>query len=224
MDDLARLRMEMVESQIRSRGINNKKILEAVAGVERHIFVPETLRKESYEDRPLPVGFGQTISQPYMVALMADCLKLKGDEKILEIGTGSGYQAAVISRLAKEVFTIEIVEELGQRAERILTQAGYDNIHVKLGDGFDGWEENSPYDGIIITCAVNRIPQPLVEQLREGARLVLPIGESLAVQRLKVLTKHGNQIEEEYILDCVFVPMTGKHGWSLNGEVKQVVL
>jgi len=208
------MRQEMVERQLKGRDIKDKGVIEAMAKVERHLFVPEPVQPYAYSDRALPIGFGQTISQPYMVAIMTQCLELKGNEKVLEIGTGSGYQAAVLSVLAKEVYTIEIIEGLGQRATQTLKQYGFDNVKVKIGDGFEGWPEHAPFEGIIITCAVNKIPEPLVEQLKIGGRMVLPIGETLRYQKLKVLTKEENgKLKDKYILDCVFVPMTGKHGW-----------
>jgi protein-L-isoaspartate(D-aspartate) O-methyltransferase len=208
------MRQKMVEHQLKRRDIKDKGVLQAMAKVERHLFVPESVQLYAYNDNALPIGFGQTISQPYMVAIMTQCLELKGDEKVLEIGTGSGYQAAILSILAKEVYTIEIIEGLGQRATQTLKQYGFDNVRVKIGDGFLGWPEQAPFDGIIITCAVNKIPGPLVEQLAIGGRMVLPIGETLRYQKLKVLTKEKNgKLKEKYILDCVFVPMTGKHGW-----------
>jgi protein-L-isoaspartate(D-aspartate) O-methyltransferase len=149
-----------------------------------------------------------------MVAIMTQCLELKGHEKVLEIGTGSGYQAAILSELVKEVYTIEIIEGLGRRAAQTLKQYGFDNVKVKIGDGFEGWPAHAPFDGIIITCAVNKIPEPLIEQLAVGGKMVLPIGETLRYQKLKVLTKEKDgSLKEKYILDCVFVPMTGKHGW-----------
>ena len=208
------MRQEMVERQLKGRDIRDKGVLKAMAKVERHLFVPEQVRPYAYSDRALPIGFGQTISQPYMVAIMTQCLELKGKEKVLEIGTGSGYQAAILSEIAKEVYTIEIIEGLGQMATQTLKIHGFNNVKVKIGDGFEGWPEHAPFDRIIITCAVNKIPEPLVEQLAVGGRMVLPIGETLRYQKLKVLTKEkSGKLKEKYILDCVFVPMTGKHGW-----------
>jgi protein-L-isoaspartate(D-aspartate) O-methyltransferase len=204
----------MVERQLKGRDIRDKGVLQAMNTVERHLFVPRGFQQYAYHDRPLPIGFGQTISQPYMVAVMTQALELGGDEKVLEIGTGSGYQAAVLSDLVKEVYTIEIIKGLGQKAAQTLKAHGFNNVRVKIGDGFDGWPEYAPYDGILITCAVNTIPEPLVEQLKVGGRMVLPIGKTLRIQKLKVLTKENNgKLREKAILDCVFVPMTGKHGW-----------
>jgi len=213
-DSYINKRHEMVERQLRGRDIKDKRVLAAMSKIERHVFVPESVRQYSYSDRALPIGFGQTISQPYMVAVMTQSLGLKGNETVLEIGTGSGYQAAVLSELAKAVYTIEIIEGLGKRAAKVLQEHGFGNVKVKIGDGFEGWPEHAPYDGILVTCAVNKIPKPLIEQLKIGGRMVLPIGETLRYQKLKVLIKgeHG-KMREEYILDCVFVPMTGKHGW-----------
>jgi len=213
-DRFADLRQEMVERQLKARDITDKRVLGAMSSVKRHLFVPEAIRPYAYHDRALPIGFGQTISQPYMVAMMTQCLALQGEEKILEIGTGSGYQAAILSVLAKEVYTIEIVEGLGKRAAQTLKEQGFDNVRVKIGDGFEGWPEHAPYDGIMITCAVKQIPEPLIEQLEVGGKLVLPIGNTLRHQQLKVLTRgKDGTLREKYILDCVFVPMTGKHEW-----------
>ena len=165
----------MVERQLRSRGIDDPRTLRAMAKVPREKFVPNELRNSAYDDRPLPIGYGQTISQPFIVALMTQRLQPKASDRVLEIGTGSGYQAAVLSELAGEVYTIEIVRPLAQHAEVVLRELGYNNVHVKAGDGYKGWPEHAPFDGIIVTAAPDHIPQPLVEQLKEGGRMVIPV-------------------------------------------------
>lgn len=199
----------MVESQIILRGIKDKKVIEAMLKVERHLFVPQDLRDFAYEDRPLPIGEGQTISQPYIVALMTEVLNLKPTDKVLEIGTGSGYQAAILAEIAKEVYTIEIIESLGKRAEKLLKELGYKNIKVKIGDGYLGWEEFSPFDCIIVTCAPDHIPQPLIDQLVEGGRMVIPVGERF-YQELVLIEKREGKIEKKGIIPVLFVPMIRK--------------
>jgi protein-L-isoaspartate(D-aspartate) O-methyltransferase len=201
----AQKRGEMVEDQIRARGVKDRRVLEAMRKVERHLFVPSPLRHLAYEDFPLPIGEGQTISQPYIVALMTELLALKGTERILEIGTGSGYQAAILAELVKEVYTIEIMEPLARQSERLFRKLNYRNIKVKLGDGFLGWPEFSPFDGIIVTCAPDKIPPPLLEQLAEGGRLVIPVGALR--QELKLVRKVKGRIQEEDIIPVRFVPM-----------------
>ena len=203
--DFSRQRKEMVELQIEARGIKDKKVLAAMKKVKRHLFVPPGLRDLAYYDQPLPVGQGQTISQPYIVALMTELLLLKGDEKVLEIGTGSGYQAAILAEIAGQVYTIEILPALARGAERLLNQLGCKNIKVKCGDGYQGWPEYAPFDAIIVTCAPPNIPQALIDQLADGGRLVLPVGEEL--QKLKVLVKKKGEIEIETIIPVRFVPM-----------------
>jgi len=203
--DFPRQREEMIRSQIEARGIKDKKVLAAMKKVKRHLFVPPGLRNFAYYDQPLPVGQGQTISQPYIVALMTELLLLKGDEKVLEIGTGSGYQAAILAEIAGEVYTIEILPVLAQSSERLLDQLGYKNIKVRCGDGYQGWPEQAPFDAIIVTCAPPNIPQALIDQLADGGRLVIPLGEE--VQELKVLVKKKGKIEIEDIIPVRFVPM-----------------
>ncbi len=202
-------REEMVRKQLKSRDIDDEKVLEVMGRIPRHEFVPEYNRHMSYGDHPLPIGHGQTISQPYIVALMTQELKLEGDEKVLEIGTGSGYQAAVLSQLANETYSIEIIEDLADRARETLDRLNY-NVKVKAGDGYFGWEENAPYDAIIITCAANHIPPPLIEQLRDGGRLIIPLGSVRYHQTLTLVTKKNNTTETEYITGVRFVPMTGE--------------
>ena len=195
----------MVTYQIEARGVKDGRVLEVMRKVERHWFVPQELQHLSYEDTPLPIGEGQTISQPYIVALMTELLQLKGEEKVLEIGTGSGYQAALLAELAKEVYTIEILPTLASRAEKLLKDLGYKNIKVKCGDGYLGWPEFAPFDAIIVTCAPEHIPQSLIEQLAEGGRLVIPVGVSY--QELKLLVKTAGKIEQKDIIPVRFVPM-----------------
>jgi protein-L-isoaspartate(D-aspartate) O-methyltransferase len=202
-------RQQMVKEDIQGRGIDDKRLLQAMLKVERHLFVPEEYRRLAYADRPLPIGEEQTISQPYIVALMTYHLRLRPDEKVLEIGTGSGYQAAVLAELAREVYSIEIIESLAQTARERLQALGYHTVWMKCGDGFYGWEEHAPYDAIIVTCAAPTIPERLVEQLKEGGRMILPLGDDPFLQALTVLTKKGGRIEQQRITDVVFVPMTG---------------
>jgi len=201
-------REQMVTSQIKARGISDKRVLAAMRKVERHLFVPKEMQSLAYADQPLPIGEGQTISQPYIVAIMTELLNLKGDEKVLEIGTGSGYQAAILAELADTVYTIEIVKPLAEQADSLLTDLGYKNITVKHGDGFIGWEEHAPFDGIIITCAPPKVPQPLIEQLAEGGRMVVPVGTLW--QELLLIEKEDGELKETSVLPVRFVPMTGE--------------
>jgi len=209
-DNFSKEREWMVKTQLESRGIKDKRVLDAFRKVKRHLFVPKSYRREAYGDYPLPIGEGQTISQPYMVAVMTELLKLKGDERVLEIGTGSGYQAAILSLLAKEVYTIEIIPSLAKSAEKRLKELGYDNVWVKCGDGYLGWPEKAPFDGIIITCAAPRLPNPLKEQLAEGGRIVAPIGEEGEMQTLTVFEKRDGKLIKREEGGCFFVPMTGR--------------
>jgi protein-L-isoaspartate(D-aspartate) O-methyltransferase len=203
--DYASERERMVVEQIEARGIRNPKVLKAMRTVKRHQFVPVAFRGKAYSDQPLPIGEGQTISQPYIVALMTEVIKPEPDMKVLEIGTGSGYQAAVLAELCKSVYTIEIVEILGKRAWQILSGL-YKNVHVKIGDGYKGWPEEAPFDAIIVTCAPTKVPQPLTDQLKEGGRMVIPVGGSW-VQKLIVLTKKNGRLEQQAIVEVRFVPM-----------------
>lgn len=198
-------RERMVQEQVERRGITDKRVLDAMRKVKRHLFVPTHLRNAAYEDRPLPIGMGQTISQPYVVALMTELLGLKGSEKVLEIGTGSGYQAAILAELAKEVYTIDILEPLARNAKKLLKELGYTNIYVSHGDGFLGWPELSPFDAIIVTCAPEEIPAPLIEQLSEGGRLVIPVGRLW--QELKLVEKKNSKMITKNIIPVRFVPM-----------------
>ncbi len=213
MDDFDMERHRMVEQQLRGRGLNDARILDAFEQVPRRLFVPERLRHEAYADLPLPIGHDQTISQPYIVALMISLLGLQGKERVLEVGTGSGYEAAILGRLAGEVHTVEIVPELGKQAEALLLSLGYQNVHVHIGDGSQGWPEAAPYHAIVAAAAAPRVPPPLVDQLMDGARLVLPVAEDYE-QYLKVVTRMGNEYAERIVTAVAFVPMHGKHGWN----------
>jgi len=185
-------------------------VLEAMSSVPRHLFVPTDYRDRAYEDYPLPIREGQTISQPYIVALMTQSLELQGKEKVLEIGTGSGYQAAVLSRLAGRVFSVEILESLAREARRTLETLGFANVRVKTGDGYFGWSEEAPFDGILVTCASREVPPPLVDQLREGGRLIIPLGETPADQTLTLVTRVKGKTKFTPISGVRFVPMTGE--------------
>ena len=210
--DYENLRKRMVREQLIPRGIKDQMVLNAFYEIERHKFIPENLRNNAYADFPLPIGEGQTISQPYIVALMTQSLDLSGKERVLEIGTGSGYQTAILAELAGEVYSIEKFEILAQRAQTILGKLGYKNIKVEVGDGTLGWEEAAPYDRIIITAASPRIPLPLISQLTENGKLILPLGESFS-QILTLVEKKDGIIKSIDICGCVFVPLVGKHGW-----------
>ena len=200
-----RARRDMIETQIKARGIKDERLLKAMFKVKRHLFVPARIQKLAYSDCPLPIGEKQTISQPYIVALMTELLSLDSDAKVLEIGTGSGYQAAILAELAKEVYTIEILEPLTRQAEKTLQDLGYENITVKCGDGYLGWVEYAPFDAIIVTCAPPSIPQVLIEQLAEGGRMVIPVG--VHWQELKLLEKLNGRIKTTSIIPVRFVPM-----------------
>lgn len=208
-DQFVRARRAMIERDLMTRGIRDARVLVAMGSIERELFVPEKLRSLAYEDRPLSIGEGQTISQPYMVAFMTQLLSLKGTERVLEIGTGSGYQTAVLGKLAAEVYSIEIIPKLSERAEILLVQLGFDNVHLKVGDGFFGWAEQGPFDAILVTAAAPKIPEPLWRQLREGGRLIMPLGAERQSQTLVRVTKSdGKQVVEE-LTGVVFVPLTG---------------
>ena len=206
--DFKAMREKMVESQIKSRGVRDPRVLSAMLKVERHLFVPKEFQYSAYSDQPLPIGEGQTISQPYIVALMTELLELKGGERVLEVGTGSGYQAAILAELAGEVYTIEIVEKLASSAQKVLLEIGYQNIKVKAGDGYLGWPEAAPFDAIIITCAPDHVPKPLLDQLKEGGKMVVPVGTYS--QDLKKIVKKSGKIETTGIIPVIFVPMTGE--------------
>jgi protein-L-isoaspartate(D-aspartate) O-methyltransferase len=210
-DPFARARQRMVVEQLAGpgRGITNARVLGAMGKVPRHEFVPEALRSQAYQDRALPIGEGQTISQPYVVAFMTEQLEPKQTDRVLEIGTGSGYQAAVLGDLVAQVYTIEIIQDLASRAATNLQRMGYTNVHVRAGDGYQGWPEAAPFDGIIVTCAPEQVPQPLIAQLKDGGRMIIPIGPTWN-QELVLLRKHGDKLERHAVLPVRFVPMTGQ--------------
>lgn len=205
------LREHMVKFDIEARGVRDPAVLQAMRTVPRHEFVPPDYVDQAYADHPLPIGYGQTISQPYIVAVMTELLKLKRGDRVLEIGTGSGYQAAILAELTDEVYTVEIIEELYKRASETLKKLGYDNVKTRHADGYYGWEEHAPYDAIIVTCAPDHIPQPLINQLRDGGRLVIPVGPPGAYQTLWLIEKHGAKIVSKNIMGVIFVPLTGTH-------------
>ena len=209
----ALLREAMVEEQLIPRGINDRRLLDAMRKVPRHLFVPDSGLENAYGDHPIPIGEGQTISQPYMVALMTQSLGLKGTEKVLEIGTGSGYQAAILSLLSKEVYSIDRYGDLSQKAGETLGKLAFTNIKLMTGDGTEGWEEFAPYDAIIVTAGTPSIPQPLLDQLAEHGRIVVPVGGSFS-QTLMLARKEAGGIIREEICGCVFVPLVGKYGWK----------
>jgi protein-L-isoaspartate(D-aspartate) O-methyltransferase len=203
-------RLDMVSRQIAARGIRDEEVLEAMRSVPRHLFVPQGLRERAYADMPLPIDAGQTISQPYIVALMTELLEPEPRQRILEIGTGSGYQAAVLSTLVEEVFSIEIKEILHRQATEKLEELGYSNVRTRRGDGYYGWEEEAPFDGIMITASVDHVPPPLLEQLVDGGRIILPLGHPFSFQNLVVVTKVGEDYRLRQVTGVLFVPMTGK--------------
>lgn len=203
-------RKKMVDYQIRRRGISNQKVLSAMALIPRHLFVPAELINQAYDDHPLPIGQGQTISQPYIVALMTESLQLKGGERVLEIGTGSGYQAAILAKTAKEVYTIEIKEKLFKKADKLLQSMDFNNVQSRHGDGYFGWAEAAPFDGIMITAAVDHIPPPLLKQLKDRGRLILPLGNPFSYQNLSLVTKNKDDYSVRQITGVLFVPMTGQ--------------
>jgi len=206
-------RERMIQEQLVSRGINDPRVLRAMAKVPRHLFLESELWDQAYKDHPLPIGADQTISQPYMVALMAQALELKGAERVLEVGTGSGYAAAVLSELCAEIFTVEAVEELALKARTLLSSLGYRNVSVLVGDGTLGWEEHAPYDAVVISAAAPCIPRPLLEQLKIPGYLVFPMGEK-ELQTLVRIRKDTEGIREEYLCECQFVKLRGRYGWE----------
>lgn len=210
-------RRAMIETQLRKRGVSSARVLEAIAAVRRHEFVPEQFRREAYADKPLPIGEGQTISQPYMVAAMTEALELKGDERVLEIGSGSGYQAAVLSLLAREVFTVESCTPLALAAQERLTRLGYSNVHVHNGDGSAGLPDAAPYDAILVTAGAPAIPSVLGSQLREDGRVVIPVGDT-ENQRLMQAKLENGMLKSRALFDCRFVPLLGRYGWSRMGR------
>jgi len=210
-DDWVEERMEMVDRQIRSRGISDQQVLDAMERVPRHEFVPDQYKSQAYADHPLPIGHGQTISQPYIVALMSELLQLEQDDRVLEVGTGSGYQAAILAEIIEDVYTVEIIEALATQARDRLQGLGYDNVQVLHADGYFGWPEHAPYDAIIVTAAPDHIPQPLVQQLADGAKMVIPVGPPGGYQTLWEITKVGQEITKRNVTGVLFVPLTGEH-------------
>lgn len=204
--DFKKLREEMVSRQIERRGVEDAATLASMRKVERHLFVPPNAVSNAYEDRPLPIGYGQTISQPYIVAYMTEIIKPKPDFRVLEIGTGSGYQAAVLSEIVKEVYTIEIVDALSVQASSRLKKLGYKNIEVKTGDGYYGWKEKGPFDAIVVTAAAEHIPPSLKEQLKDGGKMIIPIGSQFMVQQLMLVEKNGNKFKTSNLMPVRFVP------------------
>src|SRR5207247_4882493 len=202
-------RQRMVQQQLKARGITDERVLAAMRKVPREAFVPPESRAASYEDGPLPIGHGQTISQPYIVAFMTEQLRLKPSDRVLEIGTGSGYQAAILAGLVAEIYSIEIIEPLAKNADETLQRLGYQNVHVKVGDGYRGWPEQAPFDAITVTCAPDHVPQPLIEQLKEGGRMIIPVG-GFGNQELYLLEKKNGELQRRAVLPVRFVPMTGE--------------
>ncbi len=203
----------MVADQIAWRGLRDPRLLAAMQAVPRHWFVRDEDISWAYADGPLPIGYGQTISQPYIVALMTDLLHLQRDEKVLEVGTGSGYQAAIVAQMAGEVHTVEIIPQLTEQAGRVISELGYDNVFIHAGDGSLGWQADAPYDGILVAAAAPDVPQPLLNQLAEGGRLVLPVGREYGFQRLETWRRVGATFEHEAGIAVAFVPLRGEHGW-----------
>lgn len=206
-------RDKMIREQLAARQIRDPRVIEAMRTVPRHLFVPDEVKSNAYEDRPLPIGKDQTISQPYMVALMVQALELNGNEKVLEIGTGSGYETAILAELSAQVFSIERLEDLAARAQGLLAALGYQNIRIKVGDGTLGWQEHAPYDAIVITASSPQIPRPLIEQLHPNGIFILPMGEE-QLQSLVRLRKSKDGIREEYLGECRFVKLRGAYGWE----------
>jgi protein-L-isoaspartate(D-aspartate) O-methyltransferase len=200
-------RQLMVEKQIKQRGVVDPQLLDAMLKVPRHLFVPENLVSLAYSDTPLPIGYGQTISQPYIVALMTDSLKVEEGFKVLEIGTGSGYQAAVLAEIGCQVFTVEVIKILADTAQERLKSLGYPEINVRWGDGYFGWKEEAPFDSIIVTCAIDHVPPPLIEQLKEGGKMVIPVGPPYSLQTLWLFTKEKDQLTSENLGGVIFVPL-----------------
>ncbi len=206
-DNFEQARNKMVDQQIIARGIKDERVIKAMRKVERHKFVPSNYAHIAYDDHPLPIGYEQTISQPYIVAFMTEALQLKKTDRVLEIGTGSGYQAAILAEICDSVYTIEIIEELAIQADLTLKQLGYKNIFVRHGDGYLGWPEKAPFDAIIVTCSPTKIPEPLKDQLKEGGRMIIPVGQYMYNQELVIVKKVDGQLMQKAILPVRFVPM-----------------
>lgn len=211
LDKYEKVRQRMVREQIVARGIKDQNVIQAMLKVQRHLFVPKNNERMAYEDRPLPIGEGQTISQPYIVAIMTEKLELNSSMKVLEIGTGSGYQAAILAEIVKDVYSIEIVESLGNKAKKLLKDLNYNNIQIMIGDGYKGWQENAPFDAIIVTCAPSDIPEPLKNQLKEGGKMIIPLGGSIT-QELVLLEKINGQLIKKVVETVKFVPMIRNDG------------
>ncbi len=209
-EEFAQQREQMVETQLKSRDIQSERVLEAMKKVPRHLFMPESVRQYAYIDSPVPIGQEQTISQPYIVGLMTQTVDPKPGDRALEVGTGSGYQAAVLGELVQEVYTIEIILDLAERASKTLSELGYDNVEVRQGDGYQGWPEKAPFDIILVTAAPEIIPQPLIDQLAEGGRLVVPVGPQGEIQTLTLVTKEKGEVQRTHLTGVRFVPMTGE--------------
>jgi|UniRef100_A0A7C3WQG6 protein-L-isoaspartate(D-aspartate) O-methyltransferase len=218
-DNFTAAREWMVESQIRRRGIRDPRVLRAMRTVPRHRFLPRDLWDQAYNDYPLPIGEGQTISQPYIVALMTEALELVGTEKVLEVGAGSGYQAAILAELAKEVYTVERLPSLARHAEKVLKDLGYKNVRVIVADGTKGWPPASPYDAIIVTAGAPQVPPPLLEQLALGGRLVIPVGDRYSQFLTRIRRTPQGDLKKEYLGSCRFVKLLGEYGWKAEGPV-----
>jgi protein-L-isoaspartate(D-aspartate) O-methyltransferase len=220
MDRYAKQRKKMVDSQIRSRGIRDERVLRAMEKIPRHLFVDEGLIDQAYNDNPLPIGEKQTISQPYIVAIMTEALELKGHEKVLELGTGSGYQAAILAELADRVFTIERIAALAQKARKLLESLNYYNVVIRVGDGTYGWREESPFDAIVVSAGSPSIPRTLVEQLAVGGRLVIPVGGRYSQSLIKLtrLSENPDDVKKEDLGGCRFVNLIGEHGWKIEQQ------
>ena len=218
MDRYAKQRKKMVDSQIRSRGVRDERVLRAMEKIPRHLFIDEGLIDQAYNDNPLPIGEKQTISQPYIVALMTEALELKGREKVLELGTGSGYQAAILAELADRVFTIERIASLAQKARKLLESLNYYNVVIRVGDGTYGWREESPFDAIVVSAGSPSIPRMLVEQLAIGGRLVIPVGSRYSQSLIKLtrLSENPDDVKKEDLGGCRFVNLIGEHGWKVE--------
>ena len=203
-------REEMVSNQIKKRGVTDPATLKALRNVKRHLFVPDNYRLKAYNDNPLPIGYGQTISQPYIVAFMTETIEPKPNFKVLEIGTGSGYQAAVLAEIVEKVYTVEIIKELGESATRRLKKLDYDNVEVKIADGYFGWEEKGPFDAVVVTAAAEYIPPPLIKQLKDGGKMIIPVGSPFFVQKLMLVEKKNGKATTKSLLPVSFVPFTRK--------------
>jgi protein-L-isoaspartate(D-aspartate) O-methyltransferase len=209
MKDYAEEREAMVATQLKSRGIKDVKVLEAMGKVPRHVFVPDDMKKYAYNDEPLPIGKGQTISQPYIVAYMTEILQLSGEEKVLEVGSGSGYQAAILAEIVQKVFSVEIIDDLSNHAQKVLQSLGYTNIYFRIGDGASGWEEHAPYDAIMVTAAPPKVPEALEDQLKIGGRMIVPVGD--AFQELVLIVRERRRFRKKKLLPVRFVPLVRPH-------------